>query len=365
MRVVLPAWRLLGPRGGVGNYLWHLLREYGEQATGDEFLVLHDGEATVPPAGNISARRLTAPLRENNLTWCHLALPAALRREQADLLHNVSYILPRGVRCPSVVTIHDVAFLRYPEWFPRKARWFYTDGARRAARRADRIVTDSRFAADEIAELLRVPEQRLRIVPLAAGPEFKPGIDPAPLRARLALPERFILYVGGVRPRRQVDLLVEACARVLPGRPEQLVFAGPTQHGDYDLAAHAASLGLGDRLTLLGFVPEEDLPALYTAATLFAWPSIYEGFGLPPLEALACGTPTLVCDAASLPEVVGDAALRVRADSTEALADGLAALLDDSALRARLSAAGPVQAARFSWRQTAAAMLRLYREVAP
>ncbi len=359
MKVALPAWRLLSPRGGVGNTLWHLLDQYATLAPDDQYVVFHEcAEPDLPEAANVRAQRVRVPLVQNNLTWSDLALPAAVRREGADLLHNVAYTLPARITIPAVVTVHDVSYLRHPDWFPARVSAYLGLGTRRAVRRAT-VVTDSEFSAGEVAELCDCEREAIRVVPLAAHERFRPVADPEPVRARLGLPERYLLYLGGVLRRRRVDRLIAAAAGLLERYDAHLVVAGPAR-GQLDVAAEAERFGIADRVKMIGYVADEDLPALYTAATCFAWPSIYEGFGLPPLEALACGTPTVVAEAGSLPEVVGDAALKVP-DETGALAAALERLLGDHALRESLRRLGPEQAARFSWRRTAESMLDIYR----
>lgn len=364
MRIGLSAWRLLGQRGGVANYLFHLLEHYQRLAPDDEFLVFSEDRAPAwEPTGNGRRVAVNVPLWENNLSWSEWVLPFALRRARLDLLHSVAYGQPCSSPGPSIVTVHDVSYKRHPEWFPGRAGAYLRLSTGTAARRAALLLTDSEFSAAELAELYHVPADRLAVIPLGVEPAFRPDVDTAAVRARYRLPERYVLYLGGIHTRRRADLLVEACARVLPGREASLVVAGPAEAGDYRVAEHVARLGLGAQVRLLGYVPQADLPALYAAASVFAWPTVYEGFGLPPLEALACGCPTVVANATSLPEVVGDAALRVPVDDTEALADALARLLDDSDLAAGLRAAGPVQAAKFRWEDTAAATLAAYRRV--
>lgn len=363
MRVGLPAWRLLSPKGGVGNTLWHLLAQYRELAPADEFLVYHEGDAPdLPPGDNLVPRRLNVPAVENNLTWNDLALPLAVRRDRVELVHNLSYTLPARLNVPAVVTVHDVSYRRHPEGFPPRARAFLHAGTLRAVKRA-RVVTDSLFSAAEIQELYGLPRERIDVVPLAAEPRFRVLDDTGAVRAAYHLPDRFVLYLGGILARRRLDRLIVACGRVLERCDAYLVIAGPTVSDELDAAALAAAEGIGDRVLRLGFVPDELLPELYNAATCFAWPSIYEGFGLPPLEAIACGTPAIVADASSLPEVVGDAGLLVPPDDVDALATAVEALLTDDVLRARLSRLGPEQAAKFSWRATAERMLAIYREV--
>jgi glycosyltransferase involved in cell wall biosynthesis len=303
---------------------------------------------------------------ENNLTWNHLALPLQLRRDRIDLLHSPSYTLPLWRGRPAVVTIHDVSYERHPEWFPPKARLFNRVFSRFAARVAAVVLTDSEFSRQEILDVYRVPPERVVAIPLAAGSQYRPPEDHTAaerVRARYGLGAPLILYVGNVIPRRNVPLLVAAFAQVCRERAAHLAVVNAGPQAQAQLAVLARECGVVGDVTCLDYVPDEDLVALYHAAAAFVWLSVYEGFGLPPLEALACGTPTLVANASCLPEVVGDAALRVDPHDPAAVAGALTQLLTDDALASDLRARGPGRAAEFSWRRTAEETLAVYRRV--
>jgi glycosyltransferase involved in cell wall biosynthesis len=362
MHVLLPAWRLLDPPTGVGRVLWHLTTEVSALDPEVSFTVLHDGpQARVPPLSALSARRLRSGPRDVNFLWNEWAVPAAARRLRPDLFHNVNYTLPRGIAAPSVVTVHDISYVRHPEWFTRRIGGYLRAGTARAARGATLLTAVSEFTAGELRQVYGLEAERVVVVPNGVEERFAPVADLEHLRARYRLPERFVLHLGGIHTRRRVDRLLAACAQVLARHEAHLVLAGPTARDGWDARAAAAALGLGDRVRFLGFVPDADLPALYSAAACFAWPSVYEGFGLPPLEALACGAPTIVAKASALPEVVGEAALTVEPDNVEALAEALDRVLGDAELAAELARRGPLRAAQFSWRRAGALMLDVYR----
>jgi alpha-1,3-rhamnosyl/mannosyltransferase len=240
-----------------------------------------------------------------------------------------------------------------------------------AIRASRHLLAISASARDDLIGAYRIPANRITVTPLAADPRFRPQPPEliAAMRAKYQLPERYILSLASNKPHKNLVSLIEAFAGLgdgdLPRNPHPpspippLVLAGHWDPRYPQARAAAERLGLGEAIRFLPGVPETDLPALYSGAEIFAFPSRYEGFGLPPLEALACGAPVLCCDTSSLPEVVGAAALRV-APTPAALADGLARLLADHTLRAALREAGPRQAVLFSWQSTAKATLMVY-----
>lgn len=279
----------------------------------------------------------------------------------ADLLHVPYWAPPLRASLPVVVTVHDLIPLRLPDYRSGPRMAAYVRLVTRGTRGAAAVLADSRYTAGEVQRHLGIPPERIHTIPLGVDERFTP---PAPeaiaeLRARHGLPARFGLYLGGFDRRKNLVTLLAAWRRVWREARLPLVLAGrlPAPGADGlspDPRAQARRLGLpGEALHAIGFVASDELPALYGAAELFAFPSRYEGFGLPPLEALACGTPTLVADATSLPEVVGDAALRVAPEEKDAWAAAVLTLLDDPALADRLRAAGPDRASRFRWAETA------------
>jgi glycosyltransferase involved in cell wall biosynthesis len=238
----------------------------------------------------------------------------------------------------------------------------------RSVRRADLVLADSESTKRDLIELLDVPVERVRVVMAGVDAHFQPVTDMAELtriREHYHLPERFILSVGTLQPRKNFTGLIEAFhqMRQRTQAPQQLVIVGQKGWLYEGIFAKVAELGLEEQVSFLGFVADDDLPALYTLADLFAFPSFYEGFGIPILEAMACGTPVVASDASSLPEVVGDAGVMVKPEDIAALSKALERALEDSILRAGLIARGQEQARRFTWEQSARQLYAAYQSV--
>ncbi len=331
----------------------------------DRLLLYHTGEPPDLrdlPAGGVTRRVDQRP----GWLWTPWAWPRELRRDRVQVAH-AQYLVPPLAPCPTVVTIHDVSFLTHPEWFParqlRIMRWLIP----LSARRATRVVTGSAHAAGELVATLRLRPERVLVLPYAAAPRFQPV--PADARDevlnRLRLRAPFVLAVGLLQPRKNLGRLLQAFAAVAPRVDGlTLVLAGRSGWGAAAVQEQVAALGVADRVRLAGAVADEDLPALYSGCAAFVYPSLYEGFGLPPLEALACGAPVICSNTTSLPEVVGDAAVTIDPLDVAALGEALAAVVTDPALASRLRAAGPPRAARFSWAACAAGHRALYQELA-
>ncbi|MEX0753780.1 MAG: glycosyltransferase family 1 protein [Actinomycetota bacterium] len=287
------------------------------------------------------------------------ALPESLR--SADVLHatNPSAIPPAAGRQRLVVTVHDLAFEHFPELFPRRWRLLYRLGLRAAVRRADAILTPSRSTAEDLVSRTKVRPERVHVVPLAAALGDH-AADPIPVRERLKVPEPYALFVGTLEPRKNLVSLVRAYRRVAgAGLPHALVLAGPMGWQPAALLRELALPGPGE-VVLTGPVSPADLDVLYRGASVFAYPSIYEGFGLPVLEALGRGAPTIASNASSVPEVVGDAGILVDPRSVAELADALERVLTDEQLASELSRKGIERAARFTWDETARRTLQVY-----
>jgi glycosyltransferase involved in cell wall biosynthesis len=261
-----------------------------------------------------------------------------------------------------VVTVHDLAFERFPDLFPRTWRLMYRLGLRAAVRRADAIVTPSRSTAEDLVSRTRVDPGRLHVVPLASS--LEPGTrEPAEVLARLKVPAPYVLSVGTLEPRKNLVRLVRAYRRVAgSGLPHALVLAGPLGWRHEPLLREIALPGPG-RVVLTGPLPAEDLDALYRGAAAFAYPSLYEGFGLPVIEAMARGVPTVASTSSSLPEVAGDAAIGVDPRSVSQIADALGRVLGDEPLARDLGRRGRARAERFSWDETARLTLEVYEGV--
>jgi glycosyltransferase involved in cell wall biosynthesis len=295
-----------------------------------------------------------------------LALPVELLPMRLDLLHAPDMVLPWAWRGPTVVTVHDLAFLRRPELLTAESARYYA-GVRRSLRVAGRIIAVSEHTRREILALCEVDPDRLRVIPNAIHPRYRQAGDPEADRRiaeRYGLDGSFLLFVSTIEPRKNILTLLEAYRRVLDeGREIPLTLVGA--EGWHSEPVHAAvrRLGLEGRARFLGFVPDEELAALYRRASLLAHPAVDEGFGLTPAEAMAAGTPVLVSRAGSLPEVVGQAGILLPPEDAAAWAAAIGRLLDDPALAADLAARGPVQVASLTRRSMARATLAVYREV--
>ncbi len=317
-----------------------------------------------------SANAQAAALRPGNaLLRIPFGLPWAAWRGSFDLLH-VTYNAPPLSPCPTVVTIHDISFEHYPQFFSPRDRLILKTLVPLSARRAAHVLTVSQHAKREIVERYGLSPDKVTVTYEAAGEQFRPIGDPASLqavRAKYAIPDGpFVLALGNLQPRKNIARLVEAFAAVsrndISSRNviSYLVIAGKAQWRESEVHQAVQRAGLTGRVLFPGYVDDADLPALYSAATVFVYPSLYEGFGLPPLEAMACGTPVISTNAASLPEVVGDAALLVEPTDTGALAQALHDVLTQPALVADLRQRGLRRAAQFSWDRCAAETLAVY-----
>lgn len=296
-----------------------------------------------------------------------LELPLLARRARIDLLHSPYFVKPYLLPCPSLLTIFDLLPLLVPSTLSARGRRWYRLAVTLAARTSRHIVTASQSARADLEHLLGVPPERISVIPLAAAPQFRPqsAEQIAALRAHYRLPQHYFLFVGANKAHKNLARLLQAWQIVRPQLPTalstcRLVIAGPPEQHGTSAATLAAELALGDAVQILHDLPAADLPALYSGALCLAYPSSYEGFGLPPLEAMACDTAVLCSYAASLPEVVGDAALTVDPHSRAEIAAALLQLLTNPHLRARLQARGRVRAAQYSWQRTAAATRDLY-----
>jgi alpha-1,3-rhamnosyl/mannosyltransferase len=356
---------------GIGRYTYNLLAALARLEHPHRLLVLHSPAARntrfdMAALAALPAVELVATDAGPFAPGAQLAIPRLLRRLRADLYHAPYYVRPyAGLPCPAVTTLYDTIPRRFPAEASLRARLLFGLLTRLAAARSRHLLAISDSARADLIAAYRIAPGRISTTPLAADPRYRPlpAEALAAARARYGLPERYLLTLCSNKPHKNLPALVEAFALLLRRTaepPPHLVVAGHWDARYPEAREAAARLGLGDRVIWLADVAEADLPALYGAAELFVYPSRYEGFGLPPLEALACGLPVVCGASSSLPEVVGQAALLADVERPAALAEAVARLLDDPGLRAELRARAPAQAARFSWRRTAELTLQIY-----
>ncbi|MDQ3817470.1 MAG: glycosyltransferase family 4 protein [Acidobacteriota bacterium] len=307
------------------------------------------------------------------LTWPHtpivripLTLARELRRRPVDVLH-VQYTAPPFAPCAVVATVHDLSFEHLPDTFKRRSRAQLRLTVRRTARMASHIIVPSEHTRRDLIETYKIGPERVSVTPLAAPEHFAPAVETEVrrVRERYKIAGDYILAVGSIQPRKNLTRLIHAYSLLRPRRARaklpKLVLVGKLAWLYGETLRAIREQGIEALTILTGYVPEADLPALYTGALSFVYPSYFEGFGLPPLEAMRCGAPVIAGDRTSLPEVVGDAGLLVDPFDVEALARAIARVIDDHDLRARLREKGLERAGHFSWRATARLTLEAYK----
>jgi glycosyltransferase involved in cell wall biosynthesis len=351
---------------GINGYIYQLLRHLPAADCELAYQAYCYDPAFQPPAG-VSGYRSYWDTRSpwRRIMWEQTRLAALARH--LDLLHGLAFASPLVAACPTIVTVHDLSFLRFPEAFKpfhrRYLRWITSI----STRRAQRVIAVSESTRRDIIQFFGVHGDRVVTVPNGVTGEFSPA-DPdqvADFRRRRGLPDRFILFLGTLEPRKNLVRLIDAYAdwRQTGSTSVKLVLAGG-QGWYYDqVFARVVERDLSHDVLFPGYVPAAELPWWYRAAELFVYPSLFEGFGLPVLEAMACGTPVITSTSSSLPEVAGSAALLVDPSDTAALTVAMTQVLTDQGCAADLSARGLQQAAGFSWSRTADATVRVYRDV--
>lgn len=367
MRVAIEYMPALRQRAGIGRFVRGLVRGLASQTTGVEILLVAAADRA-PPGGAeppFPVRRLPLGSRAMEILWhrLRLPLPADWWTGPVDLYHATDFLLP-PLRCRGAVTVHDLSFLRHPEFHHPALVRYLRDRVHGSVRRATLVLADSCFSRDEVLEWLDVPEERVRVVYGGAEESFHPvpAGERADRLARHGLAGPYLLFVGTMEPRKNLGALLEGFSRLRrQGLPHTLAIAGGEGWLGEGQRLRGLAEGLGEGIRFLGFVPDDDLPALLSGADLFVYPSLYEGFGLPVLEAMACGCPVACSRAGSLPEVAGDAACYFETADADEIATVLARALESPELLARRGRQGLERAAAFTWKAAARQLLDAYQ----
>jgi glycosyltransferase involved in cell wall biosynthesis len=365
LSVALDATPLIGPATGVGEFCAGALGALAQrpEVEVNAFAVTwrrrHELAPHLPPGARLRDRPM--PARPLHIAWSYVPFPPIEAFVGVmDVVHGTNFVVPPARRAATVVTVHDLTVVHFPEMC-QKPTLAYPRLVRQAVRRGAWVHTPSQFVAREVTELLGVPPERVRAVHHGV-----PESSPAGARAADLLPrwvERYVLAVGTVEPRKDLPTLVRAFGLVAPSLPGlALVIAGPEGWGAGALDEAVEASPARDRVVRLGWVERPSRGALLKEALLLAYPSLYEGFGFPPLEAMAAGTPVVATRSGALPEVLGEAAWFVEVGETEALAEAIAKLAGDEAARAEFAARGRRQAALYTWERCAAGLEALYRD---
>lgn len=367
MRIGFNAQIISSPDAGVAIYARNLLKALAEISAPDEILAF--GSESQLSADTLSKlRMIRAPSGRRGwlrVAWEQTMLPFRGWQHGVDVMFYPDHTAPLLKKfCPVIVTIHDVAFLAYPHTFRPLRRMYKSFAIQRSIHQADAIVVVSEATKRECLEYLNVDDAKLHVIHNGLDPYFSVVKDRTKLqdaRRKYTLPERYILFVGTLEPRKNVAGLLQAFARL--SEDVKLVIVGMRGWLYKDVFRLVKELNIHDRVNFLGHVPYGDLLYLYNLAELFVYPSLYEGFGFPPLEAMACGVPVITSNSSSIPEVVGDGAILIDPRDTDSLAKAMRELLENSTLRQALKQRGLLRAREFTWRKTAAGVLQVCRQV--
>ena len=354
---------------GIGTYVRNLVTGLSRQGDETRYVLLCRPEDREFVAG-LGPRFEAAVERSGNYSVREqVSVPLALRRARVDLFHAPHYVVSPLTACPFIVTIHDCIHLRFPQYLPNRAAYYYARTMMAmAARRARRVLTVSEASKDDILHYLRIPADKVEVIYNALDERLASPPTPeeiARVRDRFMLTSPFILYTGNIKPHKNVDRLIEAFS-ILRRRgfaDVKLLVIGDEISRYQNLRRLVHRFQLHQQVRFLGFVPDATLRALYGLASVFVFPSLYEGFGLPPLEAMAAGVPVVTSNVSSLPEVVGDAALLIDPMDAGAIAGAIARILGDDALRASLVTRGHARVQAFSWTRSVARIREVYEEL--
>lgn len=310
----------------------------------------------------------TGPIKDSPMSrilWEQSALPVNITAQRLDVFHTPIGAVPLLARTPSVVTVHDLAFLKYPDQLPASRRAWLVAATRLSARRAAKIITVSQATANDLKEWLNVPDDRIQAIPLATSGKVErvEGKSLDVFQMKWDIDRPYVLAVGTLEPRKNLPTLLRAFARIKDDIDHQLVLVGPEGWLTGELKSTLEELNLGDRVRLTGFVSDEELGGWYSGADLFAFPSYYEGFGLPSIEAMRCGAPVLCANNSAFPEVVGNAGVLIPAEDENAWSDSMLDLLQDESKRDELRTLGFARANEFSWERTAQETYDVYEDV--
>src|SRR5687768_1264429 len=367
MRVAIDARKLHD--FGIGTYIRNLLRQLARIDRDTEYVLLcQEADLDVGTLLGANFRTVLEPSPNYSLRE-QIHVPWVLHRERPDVYHAPHYVLPAGVRCRSVVTIHDCIHLMFPQYLPNRAAYAYARAAMwAAARRSDRILTVSEASKRDILHFFNVPPEKIVVVYNAIDEHFRvtpSDEDVARVRERYQLDHRFVLYVGNIKPHKNLVRLIEAFAALRSGELEdtKLLIIGDEISKLPALRRAVHQYKLHKHVRFLGYVSDQTLSVLYRLTALFVFPSLYEGFGLPPLEAMASGAPVVTSNISSLPEVAGGAAELVDPYDVESIGEGLRRVLDDPAHAAEMRRKGLTRAREFSWDRSVARTHEVYQTV--
>ncbi|MGQ9608534.1 MAG: glycosyltransferase family 4 protein [bacterium] len=366
MRIAINARSLTSNKTGIGNYILNLIFALAEIDKKNDYVILYDpsqikGNFKLPNQKNFEL----APCQWENY-WEQICLPTELEKRHIDILHSPAFTIPVIKVCKTVVTIHDITYKLFPENFDRYAIDYYNKWVPISVQNSNMVITDSECTTRDVMEHYSIPKEKIETIHLACGKEFQklPYVDLSFVRQRYGIKERYILYVGTLEYRKNIHRMLSAfkLLKQRNGIEHQFLLVGK-QRPSFNINGIIEELDLEGSVVLTNYIPDYFLPILYNAADMFVYVSLYEGFGIPPLEAMSCGIPVISSNTSSLPEVVGDAALMVDPYDIEDIANAMYQLITDQDKWQELSRKGVERSRHFSWIKTASKTLSVYNKL--
>lgn len=355
MKIGIDIQTTLGQKTGFGNYVLNMAEQFKQVGSDHEYVLIAPGDE----------RDLSAPKR---FLWDQWTLPIKAQQAGVSILHQPAFSAPLMFPGKIVVTVHDLIAIFYGQDIPFWSRQYFARWMPFSYRRADAIITISEHTKKDVMRVLGIPEEKITVIYLAANSEYRPLTDQHLIRSakqKYQTGNRYLLHVGTINPRKNLEFLVKVFAEVVKKFPDyKLVITGKKGWYYEGLFKLVKAAGLVDRVVFTGYIEDGDKPALYNGATLFLFPSLYEGFGLPPLEAMQSGVPVISSNVSSMPEVVGQAGLLLDPKNIGLWVQSIIKVLDLAKLRQTMSAAGLKQAKNFSWAKTARETVKVYESIA-
>jgi glycosyltransferase involved in cell wall biosynthesis len=369
-RIAIDYTSAIQQRAGIGRYTRHLVTALAALDHATNYVLFSAGHDPSPPPWPANFTRCELPISDRYLSiiWQRLRLPVPIElfTGRVDVFHSPDFVLPPLIRARKVLTVHDLSFIRYPECSSPALLQYLIRSVPPSVRRADYLLADSLSTKQDLIELLGIPEERITVVYAGYDPRFnqQPQVNDQAILSQHGIKDPYILGLGTLQPRKNFSTLIRAYNQLAREHQilHKLVIAGGKGWLYDDIFDTVKELGLEERVLFTGFVDDEHLPALYRGAELFAFPSLYEGFGIPIIEAMGCGTPVVTSTSSSLPEVAGDAALCVNPHDSTALTDAMWRSLSDTTLRQTLRQRGLERVKLFSWENAASTLLKVYRK---
>jgi glycosyltransferase involved in cell wall biosynthesis len=373
MKIAIDALPVKSLHHGMGTYIYNLTKHFLSFATGHEFVIYKKPEVFTDLEKDNKPQVHYHNLHKNRnqrILWEYTSLPGLLQKEQIDIFWGPSNFLPSRKVCKYVVTIHDLSSFTYAHTYPWLRRQYYQYIIKQAVKRADLIITDSEFSRQDIINAFSVPEQAVKVIYCGIDDIFQ-SIELSDkllqIRSKYGLPNEFIFTLGVIEPKKNTDRLIQAYAGLIQKHHDlpKLVIGGSKKYGwkNRKIFELVDRFKLKDSVIFTGFIEHVDLPVMYSIAKLFILPSLFEGFGLPVIEAMACGTPVITSNTSSLPEIAGDAAVLINPYDTAEISQAIIKVISDKTLQNEMRAKGLINAKRFSWSASARELLSVFEQV--